>query len=366
MYDNDKRIVMTLDAGGTNFVFSAIQGYKEVAGPIVLSAAGDNIQLCLDRLVEGFEKIKAMLSQAPDAISFAFPGPADYKNGIIGDLPNLKAFRGGVALGPYLQKKFDLPVYINNDGNLFAYGEAISGALPTVNKWLAQAGNPKKYKNLLGVTFGTGFGGGVVFDNILITGDNGCGGDVWCLKNKKYPELITEEGVSIRAVRRVYNELSGEDISNLTPKDIFDIAEGTRQGNQDAAIRSFEELGEMAGDTLATASTLVDGIVVIGGGLTGAAKYIMPGIIKEMKLETKMFDGSVFPRLQMQVYNLMDESDKTAFLAKEENLVKIHGSEEYVQYDKAKRIGVLISQIGTNQAVMYGAYAYALQQLDKN
>ena len=29
MYTNDNRIVMTLDAGGTNFVFSAIQGGKE-------------------------------------------------------------------------------------------------------------------------------------------------------------------------------------------------------------------------------------------------------------------------------------------------------------------------------------------------
>lgn len=33
MYTNDNRIVMTLDAGGTNFVFSAIQGGKEIADP---------------------------------------------------------------------------------------------------------------------------------------------------------------------------------------------------------------------------------------------------------------------------------------------------------------------------------------------
>ena len=30
MYTNDNRIVMTLDAGGTNFVFYAIQGGKEI------------------------------------------------------------------------------------------------------------------------------------------------------------------------------------------------------------------------------------------------------------------------------------------------------------------------------------------------
>ena len=108
--------------------------------------------------------MKKLLPEPPVAISFAFPGPADYKNGIIGDLPNFPAFRGGVALGPFLQKHFDIPVYINNDGDLFAYGEALAGALPELNAAIKAAGGTKQYKNLLGITFGTGFGGGVVVD----------------------------------------------------------------------------------------------------------------------------------------------------------------------------------------------------------
>ena len=38
MYEHDERIVMTLDAGGTNFVFSAIQGCREIVEPICLPA----------------------------------------------------------------------------------------------------------------------------------------------------------------------------------------------------------------------------------------------------------------------------------------------------------------------------------------
>jgi len=37
------------------------------------------------------------------AISFAFPGPADYEKGIIGILPNFPDFRGGVSLGFMLE-----------------------------------------------------------------------------------------------------------------------------------------------------------------------------------------------------------------------------------------------------------------------
>lgn len=144
MYTNDNRIVMTLDAGGTNFVFSAIQGGKEIADPVVLPACADCLDKCLGNLVEGFKAIQAGLPETPVAISFAFPGPADYQAGIIGDLPNFPSFRGGVALGPFLEDIFGIPVFINNDGNLFAYGEALTGALPDINLRLREAGSMKQ------------------------------------------------------------------------------------------------------------------------------------------------------------------------------------------------------------------------------
>ena len=89
---------------------------------------------------------------------------ADYKNGVIGgNLPNFPSFRQGVALGPFLQHHYGIPVYIENDGNLFAYGEALSGALPMVNRELEAMGHNRKYKNLLNkgdyiLDFGCGSG----------------------------------------------------------------------------------------------------------------------------------------------------------------------------------------------------------------
>ena len=102
-----KDIVMTLDAGGTNLVFSAIQGGKEIIRPIVLPSITDDLSTCLATLRSGFEQIRASLTETPAAISFAFPGPADYPRGIIGGyLPNFPSFRDGVALGPFLEKKY--------------------------------------------------------------------------------------------------------------------------------------------------------------------------------------------------------------------------------------------------------------------
>jgi len=363
MYEHDNRVVMTLDAGGTNFVFSAIKGCELVIAPVCLLSVPDDLDRCLSVLVEGFCRIKDSLSEAPVAISFAFPGPADYEHGVIGDLPNFPAFCGGVALVPFLEEKFGIPVFINNDGNLFAYGEALSGVLPQVNRELEAAGNPKRYKNLLGITLGTGFGAGVVINNCLLTGDNGCGGDVWLMRNKKYPDMLAEESVSIRAIHRVYRELTGEDTDAFTPKDIFDIAEGMRAGNREAAIRCFDEMGEMAGAAIVNALNMVDGIVVIGGGLSGASKYILPGMLREMNRSISTFAGLNFKCLQSEVYNLMDDAERSLFLENKSRMVKVPFADKYAVYDCSKKIGIMISSLGASKAIALGAYAYALSRL---
>ena len=147
-YKTDSRIVLTLDAGGTNMVFSAMRGGEYIIDPITLPSNAKNLDLCLQTLVLGFSTIIDKLDEKPVAISFAFPGPADYPHGIIGGyLPNFPSFRDGVALGPFLEEKFGIPVYINNDGDLYAYGEALGGALPDVNARLAEAGSDKRFRS---------------------------------------------------------------------------------------------------------------------------------------------------------------------------------------------------------------------------
>lgn len=357
---------MTLDAGGTNFVFSAIKGCVPVVKPVYLPSVPDDLNGCLSTLTEAFRKVREALDEQPVAISFAFPGPADYRHGVIGDLPNFPAFRGGVPLGPFLEERFEIPVFINNDGNLFAYGEAFAGILPGINQELAATGNRKRYRNLLGITLGTGFGAGVVIDGRLLTGDNSCGGDVWLMRNKKYPDLLAEESVSIRAVRRMYGDYAGTNASDLSPKDVFEIAEGIREGNPAAARACFNELGEMAGAAIVNALDIVDGLVVIGGGVAGAGKYILPGLLHEMRRPLSTFAGGSFPCLQMEAYDLTNPREHAAFLENTTVRVPVPFSDRQADYDVHKRIGVSLSLLGTNKAIALGAYAFALQQLDKN
>jgi glucokinase len=363
-------IVLTLDAGGTNFKFRAMRGPKdaaETAEQLVLPSRGDDFDACLSNIVGGFRAQLEAAGGAAHAISFAIPGPTDYANGVVGDLWNLPCFRGGVALGPMLEDIFGVPVLMNNDGDLFALGEALGGALPEINAELASHGSPKRFRNLLGLTLGTGFGAGFVTDGRLLVGDNGAAAEIWCTRNKLDHDSYAEEGVSIRAVRLAYAEKTGQALECVPePAGIAAISEGRLPGDAEAAGYAFGRLGEVAGDAAANAIAMLDGLVVVGGGLAGAWRHFLPGMVAEMnrRLCSVTGRGSV-PRTEMEVFNLEDARQRTSFLRGGASAVKVPGSGRAVPYDPQKRTGVAISKLGAARAVSIGAYAIAAAHLGR-
>ncbi|MDE6417584.1 MAG: ROK family protein [Duncaniella sp.] len=364
MYKDDNRIVITLDAGGTNLVFGAMKGCEYITEPITRPSNAHDLDLCLDTMVKGFREVIDSLDEKPAAISFAFPGPADYPNGIIGGyLPNFPSFRDGVALGPMLENEFGIPVFINNDGDLFAYGEALCGALPEVNRRLAETGSARRFKNLLGYTFGTGFGVGMVVNGELNRGDNSCV-ETFCLPHKTKEGIIVEEGVAVRAIKRVYAEESGDHAHAFEPKEICEIADGKRPGDREAARKAFAEFGTIAGDAMAIAAQLVDGIIVIGGGITAARHHILPSLLAELRAELATLGGDKVRRVQMEVFNLDDPAEFEKFARGNAKTIAVRGTGRTVEYDDMKRIGITFSRLGASKAISAGAYAFALSQID--
>lgn len=362
IFSQDDRIVLTLDAGGTNFVFAAYQHGAPLGQAITLPSNGDNLDKCLATIRNGFETLEKRLPKKPVAISFAFPGPADYAAGIIGDLNNLPAFKGGVALGPFLQHLFNMPVFINNDGDLFAYGEAMDGFLPEINTHLRHHGSHKQFRHLFGITLGTGFGGGFVVDGKLFIGDNAAGSEIWISRNFLLTDTFAEESISKRAIGRVYNQLT-KDNKTWEPKEIFDIAKGLAPGDKEAARQTFTELGRAAGDVLANVVAVTDCLVVIGGGIIGAAEFILPAIVDEMNRPYRDLAGNLVPRTELTAFNLEDKAGLEAFTRGREKEIPIPGTNKMIIFDEQKRTGVGISRLGTSNAISVGAYVYALNNL---
>jgi glucokinase len=360
-YENDARVVLTLDAGGTNLVFTAIKGAAEITEPHTLPSYPRDLKGMLKTIEEGFREVAGRVGPPIHSISFAFPGPADYRLGIIGDLPNLPAFRGGVALGSFLKEKFSLPVYINNDANLFVLGEYIFGFLPLVNAMLKEHGADKRYRNLTGVTLGSGFGCGLMIDGRLNVGDNSNGGELWLTRNKLFPELCVDASVGQEKIRRFYSSFAGVALAEAPSSEgIFHIAKGTMDGNRQAAEKAFRMVGEIIGDALANTSVLMDGLIVIGGGLTGASDLLMPEIMKELNSTIDHLDGAAHPRIAQKAFNLEDKEELKTFLEGDQRILQVPFSKETLQYDALQRIGVGISGLGTSRATALGAYVFAL------
>ena len=357
-------IILTLDAGGTNFNFSAIQNGSRVGDILSLPAHADNLDKCLDTLKKGFRHLMDESNKKPAAISFAFPGPADYRNGVIGDLPNLPAFSGGIPLGPILEEEFQIPVFIHNDGNLFACGESKAGFLPWVNHKLEEQGNPKRYNNLIGITVGTGFGTGIVVNGKLLEGDNNASSETWKMRNKRHPYSFLEDTLSIHGLKRMYAEQIAMDPAKAPePFEIYRIAKGEAEGIEQAAREAFLRYGEVLGDAISTMINIIDGVVVIGGGVAGAYPLFSGAMLDQFNSSYDLLNGKRTSRLVQKMYDLERDWSLKQFLQDDMREIELPSGTKKVRFEENKKLAVGLSRLGTSEAIPLGADYSAISRL---
>jgi glucokinase len=264
-----------------------------------------------------------------------------------------------------LEHHFDLPVFIRNDADLFAYGEALGGALPETNKAMEENHKLLRYRNLLGITLGTGIGAGIVIDGRLLEGDNSAGAEIWALRSKLHRDSPVEEDVSIRALKRVYAEIARMPLEEAPEPDVLAlIARNQQKGHSSAARESYRRFGEALGDAISNGLTLIDGLVVIGGGISAAHELFMPAVMQELNGQYQLREGSArAPRTLMSAFNMQDETDRRAFFAHKVRSIAVPRSDKNVSHDQSKRTPIVISKLGTGLAMAIGAYEVAVNEL---
>jgi glucokinase len=190
-------------------------------------------------------------------------------------------------------------------------------------------------------------------------------GEIRLLRNKLDARMNAEEGASIRAVRRAYAREAGIGIDEAPqPREIFEIARGAGAGDRAAAVEAFRRLGEVAGDAIAQASALVDGLVVVGGGLSAAWPLFLPALVQEMNATYESPEGEASRRLTPVAFNLEEPAELQRFVESETRTLAVPGGDRRVAYDALARTGVGVSRLGTSDAVAVGAYVFALEKLD--
>jgi glucokinase len=190
-------------------------------------------------------------------MSFAFPGPFDYTEGV-SQLVHKFAALNGKNLRTALATRFHLePARIQfvNDADAFLLGEM--SQVPAT-----RAGNT------VGITLGTGVGSAFAVHGKIVR--NGAGvppdGEIW---NIPWQSGIVEDAISTRALQGAYEQRTGRRPS------VREMAESCPSDHDALAV--FEQFGQTLGDVLeSVAAQFRPSTVIFGGAISRSAPLFLP------------------------------------------------------------------------------------------
>lgn len=222
-----------------------------------------------DSVIEKFSEIIEK-EKGFKAIGISCGGPLDSKSGVVLCPPNLPAWKN-VPIVEILSKKFGVPVFLQNDANACALAE-----------WRLGAG--KGTKNMIFLTFGTGFGAGLILDGRLFVGTSDMAGEVGHIR-------LTEdgpEGYGKNGSAEGY--CSGGGIKNLATlsgldKTAKELAEDAKNGDEKAK-EIYATSGKYLGRTLAILMDIINPeCIVIGSIFARSEELLRPSMEKEIRKE---------------------------------------------------------------------------------
>lgn len=207
-------------------------------------------------IINACKKVKG--KQKISSIGVGIAGQVDFDNGILISSPNFSKKFKNIELAKLLKKEFKTKVKIDNDANCFTMYEAAYGQ-----------GEP--YRHIVGITLGTGVGGGIVIDGLTHRGANGLAGEFGhtTMGDNTFEGLAAGNGME-----KLYKKAAG------IKKDTFEIEELAKKGNRDAKL-VFEIMTDSLAKGLANIIHTIDPeIIVIGGGLIRVPLLIKPALQK--------------------------------------------------------------------------------------
>ena len=156
-----------VDLGGTNIATGVINEKNVIIGRgKVKTRAPRPAEEIFDSIKEAVDM--AVANAGVDyrdivSVGIGTPGSVNKDTGAIEFSNNLQF--NNVPAKQMLEERLNKPVYLENDANAAALGEAVAGS-----------GNG--VKNFVAVTLGTGVGSGIIIDGKIYRGSNFCGGEM--------------------------------------------------------------------------------------------------------------------------------------------------------------------------------------------
>jgi len=155
---------IAVDVGGTNTKLGIVKDDKVIARSQFSSPKDyENLKTELVKNIFDLAKNNEVNLLDVVGVGIGFPGLIDEENGVVDNCPALSIVKAPVVKD--LQEILKVKVKLCNDANLWTLGEY-------------SYGSAKKYKNVVGVTLGTGIGGGIIINGKLYLGTMSCAGEI--------------------------------------------------------------------------------------------------------------------------------------------------------------------------------------------
>lgn len=274
--------IVGVDVGGTTISIGRIVDEKiveETSFPTQAHRTEDEI---IQDIIRGIEKV---IEPNTIAIGIGTPGLVDEELGMVYDVSNIPSWKE-VRLRDKIEAHFNRIVQISNDANCFVMGEKIFG-------------KGKKYRNFVGVTLGTGVGGGVVIDHKLYPGTLMSG--EFC----GIPYL--DKNYDFYCGSKLFTEKHG--ISGLI------ASERVLAGDKNAQL-IFDEYGEHLGNLFKTIILILNPeAIIIGGSIVKSYPYFekslksslnnfaLNRVINQLNIEVSEIDNIAVIGAAALVYN---------------------------------------------------------------
>lgn len=267
-----KKFVLSIDIGGTKTKLGLVSLSGKVFYRTYISTR--SYARSRERLITALVKSCAQLLQDNNltkkdiyGLGIGLPGPINSARGIVHFLPNIPHWKN-TPLKRIMQRKLKTPTFIDNDVNLI-----------TLAEWKFGAG--KGAKNILGMTLGTGVGGGMIVDGRIYRGANFSAGEVGHIPLNEFGPRCNCGGIACleryvgnNAIITLAKRIFGK--KHIT---LEELSTRAIQKKDKKAIKLWQEVGRKIGIALAGVVNVFNPErIVIGGGVAKAGRYLFESI----------------------------------------------------------------------------------------
>ncbi|MFN8007711.1 MAG: ROK family protein [Terriglobia bacterium] len=271
-----------IDIGGVTIKAGMVDATGKVCSQRQQLIAHETLETLTQQIVQLTEELRRDCNFKLEAIGIGVPALVSKNTQKIVISPSLR-YLDGVELKHQMEERLQVPVYIENDANVGAYGEMIQGA-------------GREKRDFAYISIGSRVGAGIILDREIYSGKGGYAGELghmtvdpegkscFCGSNGCLERYVSSSSIGQRVEERILlNPSSALQIITDRPITAQDVFAAAQLGDKMACV-IVGEVSRYLGIAIAALINLMNmEMVILGGGIMGGSHLLLQPTIDEVK-----------------------------------------------------------------------------------